>query len=171
MRTWMLLTIVCLPLLGANCEGPAGSGAPLTCSDPLDGSNFGFMLDAPGGFSCTSSFPFSTDFLQGFVTYEDAATNVQLLVLVGSRSDQGAGADVSGVTCNDLGPFTNSAGIEFDRCRFDETEDDGTTPRITFSGSVALPNGDQLLLISVVSNSNDGTLEDTLNAVLESVTF
>jgi len=171
MRKWMLLSLMCLPLFGAMCPTPAGSAVPLSCGDPLDGTNFGFMLDVPGDFSCTSSFPFTTDVIQGFVTYEDAANDIQLLVLVGSTADtpnQPAGGD-SGVDCNDIGPFTNTAGIEFDRCRFDETEDDGT-PRITFSGSTPLAADDQLILISVVSDSADG-LEYALNAVLEGMTF
>ncbi len=171
MRKWMLLSLMCLPLFGAMCPTPAGSPAPLSCNDPLDGSNFGFTIDVPDSFSCTSSFPFSTDVIQGFVTYEDNNTGIQLLVLVGSTAqtpDQ-PGGDDSGVECNDIGPFTNSAGIEFDRCRFDETEDNGT-PRITFSGSTPLPADDQLILISVVSDTADG-LEDALNAVLEGMTF
>ena len=156
----ILLTAFCMPLFGMDCD------APLVCADPVDGSEFGFTLNVPAGFTCTSSLPVQNEVLRGFVTLEDAVRGIQLLVLVGSASDTNTGEFTDdGVECNDLGDFDNAAGITFERCRFDEPE------RVSYAATTGLPTANNLLLVSIVADEDDASLEGVLNAILEGIAF
>lgn len=163
MRRCLILVLALVPFTGMSCE------PPLTCGNPLDGSDFGFTIGLPAGLACDASLPSPNEIIRGFVVYKQTGTDAQIVVLVADASNS-SNIDVSGTgasseDCNDIGDYTNANGITFERCMFEG--DMG----VSYAGFVELPGGANRLLISLIAPADDPSFGGLLESVLDGVAF
>ena len=163
MRRVIIAVLALVPFTGMSCE------PPLQCASPLDGSDFGFTLSVPTSLNCDASLPSPNEIIKGFVVYRQAGTDVQLVVLVADATNADnidvSGTGASSEDCNDIGDYTNSNGVTFQRCMF--SGDQG----VSYAGFVELPGGVNRLLISLIAPADDASFSGLLEDVLDGVAF
>lgn len=163
MRRALILVLAVVPFAGMSCQ------PPLTCGNPLDGSDFGFTMAVPDGFTCDASLPSPNEIIRGFVVYRLSGVDAQLVVLVADATNSD-NIDVSGTgasqsDCNDIGNYTNANGITFERCMFSGEQG------VSYAGFVELPGGTDRLLVSLIAPTDDSSYGGMLENVLDGIAF
>ncbi len=166
MRRFPSLTKSCLGLLSVVVCCAAGTCAVpsigVECSGMLDASEFGFTATAPADFECATVVPNSELVLS--VRYRNASGVILSIVVGPDRSAEAQAGD--GVTITPLDDLTTANGLTFERTRVVIA-----TGGINITSYVATYTlgPDRVLGITVAHETDSAALEDTLDAVLESV--
>lgn len=160
MKKNLLLVLCCLPLLGTTCPIPS---IGVTCSNNLDASSFGFTATIPADFQCTTTLP--NDRLLVSVRYKQNSTGFIASVIVGPsgavNTDCGQGA-----TCAEQTPVTTANGVAFRVIKVTSSN----PAFVSYLAVATLASGNNLgISVSVLSSTDNGALQTSLNAIMESV--
>jgi hypothetical protein len=146
---------VCLFIL--SVVGLAGCGSSpvpfigVTCSNDLDGSDFGFTLTVPSDFSCIEVFP-----QEAFIVsdrFRQAVTDNIASIVVAAPSEV---VEEDGLTIEELGSETNPNGVTARRLHIVAQANDVTV--YSYVALIELPSGNELSITLANDNENDALL-------------
>lgn len=153
-----LLALSFVTLSGTSCPVPS---VGLTCSNNLDGSQFGFLLTVPADFVCTTVVPNSQLLVN--VRYRQNGTGNIASVIVSPTTDSGTPAG-DGVVVTDQGNYTNANNVTFTRTKISIA----SLNAYSYVATVTLASGNTLG-ITIAGFSDDPALLTILNAFLDAV--
>lgn len=159
-----LLVVCSVLLIGTSCPG---AGSTLTCANQLDGSEFGFTLTVPEGFTCVPTSPLQLLLVLARATFSQESTGIGVSIAVSQPQDDASDGDLAGITVEDLPNQTNSAGIEFQVQKL--SVDLGAFGMQTSrSGGTTLPSGNNLI-ITVTAETDRPELASIFSMIIETV--
>ncbi|HVP13567.1 MAG TPA: hypothetical protein VMV94_20500 [Phycisphaerae bacterium] len=162
MRKMLLLVVLSAALLGTSCPG----GSALTCSNNLDGSQFGFTMTVPADFTCASGLLNSLltqPPILGLAVYNSSA-NQTLTVIVVQPGGSGNSTS-SNITWEDLPDYTTANGLVFGLRKGTRAD----TGAVEYVAAMELTAGGNILGVSLNATADDASLLTTLQGILDTV--
>lgn len=153
-----LLVVSSVLLSGTTC--PVAS-IGLTCSNSVDGTQFGFLLTVPADFVCTTVLP--NEQLLVSVRYRQNGTGHIASITVSPTTSQGTPSG-DGITITDEGAYTNANNVTFMRTKVVIA----SLNSYSYVATVTLASGNTLG-ITIAGFSDDPALLTILNAILDTV--
>lgn len=144
---------------GGACQTTTG---PLVCPTDVNNTQFGFSLTVPCNFGSTA--PVTTlpsALLQQSYLQDSPRLRLNVFVVPTSNNNQ----DQTGITTEDLGNTTNTAGVTFERLKVTVNG----LPGYTVGAGTTLPGGTNQLFIQISGLDNEVAARAALAVVVESV--
>jgi len=162
MKSILVRSCLMLSLAAAAFGGACQTTGPLVCPTDINNSQFGFRLTVPCNFGATTPVTtLASALLQQSYLQDSPRLRLNVFVVPTSSNNQ----NQSGVTTENLGDTTNTAGVTFERLKITVNG----LPGYTVGAGTTLPGGTNQLFIQISGLDNEDAARAALSLVVETV--